>query len=227
MSTATPAARVARTYDRIAAVYDLLETPMDWFGGRRRRCRVLANAYGCVLEVGIGTGRNLALYPPGVRPTGIDISPKMLQRAQRQARRLRLDIPLEVADVEALPFGDATFDCVTATCVFCSVPDPIRGLREVARVCKPAGQVLLVEHVRPRIETLGRIFDWVSPLTKRLIGPEINRRTEDNVASAGLVIIDIRRHGIWREIRAQPGSRPAGAAEDQGNAASMASGSMP
>ena len=226
MGETTAAARVARTYDRIAAVYDLIDAPMDWFGGRRRRRRALASAYGSVLEVGIGTGRNLALYPPDVRVTGIDISPTMLQRAQLQARRLRLDITLDVADIEALPFTDATFDCVTATCVFCSVPDPVRGLREVARVCKPAGQVLLVEHVRPRIEILGRIFDWVSPLTKRLIGPEVNRRTEDNVASAGLVIIDIRRHGIWREIRAQPASRPADTSEHHDNAGSSASGSM-
>lgn len=221
----TPTARIARTYDQIAAVYDLLQTPMDWLGGGRRRRRVLAYAYGHVLEVGIGTGHALALYPPSVRLTGIDISPKMLQRARRRTRREPIDVTLEVADVETLPFPDATFDCVTATCVFCSVPDPVQGLREVARVCKPAGLVLLVEHVRPRTEILGRIFDRLSPLTKRLLGPEINRRTEDNIAAAGLDIIHIRRGGIWREIRAQP--RPTETWEDHDNTGSTASGSMP
>lgn len=178
MGETTAAARVARTYDRIAAVYDLIDAPMDWFGGRRRRRWGLANAYGSVLEVSIGTGHNLALYPPGVCLTGIDISPKMLQRAHRRAKRDGRDITLEVADAEMLPFTDTSFDCVTATCVFCSVPDPVEGLREVARVYKPTGQVLLVEHVRPRIELLGRIYDWLSPLTRRVIGAEVRRSAD-------------------------------------------------
>jgi ubiquinone/menaquinone biosynthesis C-methylase UbiE len=115
---------------------------------------------------------------------------------------------LEQADVERLPFVDASFDTVTATCVFCSVEHPVRGLEEVRRVTKPSGQVLLLEHVRPRNPLLGRLSDLLSPLTRRF-GPEINRRTEENIRKAGLDIVSVRRDGVWREIVARPGKQAA------------------
>lgn len=200
--------RVARVYDRIAPVYDLYEAPMDRLGGRDRRERVIGDAHGDVLEVGVGTGRNLELYPDDARVTGIDVSEQMLERARDRAGGLDREVELRLADVEALPFESARFDGVTATCVFCSVEDPIQGLREVRRTLKPGGEVRLLEHVRPRNPLLGKLFDWLSPLTRRLFGPEINRRTEKNVEAAGLEIVDVRRDGIWREITARRGSPP-------------------
>lgn len=128
----------------------------------------------------------------------------MLARAQERAQRLGVPVRLEQANAERLPFAAASFDTVTATCVFCSVDDPVRALEELGRVVKPDGQVLLLEHVRPRGKVLGWLADRLSPLTRRLFGPEINRRTEENVASAGLQVLDIRREGIWREIIARP-----------------------
>lgn len=193
---------VARVYDRVARLYDLYDTPMDWLGGARRRRRVLARAAGRVLEVGIGTGRNTEHYPPGVHVVGIDLSGAMLARARRRVARGGVVDGLAQGDAQRLPYPDAAFDTVTATCVFCSVADPLAGLREVRRVVKPVGQVLLLEHVRPRNRVLGWLFDVLSPFTRRLFGPSINRRTEENVAAAGLRATDIRREGIWREIRA-------------------------
>ncbi len=195
--TRRPAAVV---YDRVAGVYDWYTAPMEALGGRRARQRMLARAHGRVLELGIGTGLNLAYYPPGVELTGIDISPHMLDRARQRAARLGVTAVLEVADIEALPYPDASFDTVTATCVFCSVDDPVRGLREAARVVRPDGQVLLYEHVRPHNPVLGKLTDLVSPLTRRLFGPELNRPTERNVEAAGLKLAEVRRQGIWREI---------------------------
>lgn len=195
---------VAGTYDRVASVYDLFEAPMDWLGGTRRRRRVLAPARGETLEIGVGTGRNLAYYPPGVALTAIDLSPRMIARARRRAERLGSPVKLQQADVEQLPFEDDRFDTVTATCVFCSVADPIAGLREVRRVVRPEGRVLLLEHVRPRGRVLGWLFDRLSPFTRRFIGPEINRRTEENVARAGFQFVEVRRQGIWREMILQP-----------------------
>ena len=194
----------ARVYDRIAPIYDLMEAPMEWFGGRDRRVRVIGGAHGDVLEVGVGTGRNLTLYPPDADVTGIDISERMLERARSRASGLERRPELRVADAESLPFEDDRFDTVTATCVFCSVDDPVRGLEEIRRVVKPGGEVRLLEHVRPRSPVLGELFDWLSPLTRRLMGPEINRRTEANVEAAGLEIVEVRRDGIWREIVARP-----------------------
>ncbi len=200
-----PVSSVARVYDRVSRVYDLYETAMDRMGGRERRRRVLSGATGRVLEVGIGTGRNLEHYPAGVELTAIDISGEMLARARQRAAEMGREVQLELADVEALPFADATFDTVTATCVFCSVADPVRGLREVKRVVKSEGRVLLLEHVRPRNRVFGALFDLLTPLTRRLFGPAINRRTEDNLRSAGLELSSVRGEGIWREIVARPG----------------------
>lgn len=203
MSRTTGNADVERIYDRIAALYDLLNSPMERLGGDRRRRRLLARARGDVLEVGIGTGRNLPHYPQGVELTGIDLSEPMLERARERAHDLDRDVRLMRADVERLPFEDDRFDTVTAACVFCSVADALRGLREVRRVVKPTGRVLLLEHVRPRNPVIGKLFDVLSPLTRRLMGPEINRRTEETVRAAGFEIEEVRREGIWREIVAR------------------------
>lgn len=193
-------ARVATVYDRVAGIYDLYTVPMEALGGRRARQRLLARATGDVLELGIGTGLNLPYYPTGVRLTGIDIAPRMLDRARRRAAALGRDATLEVADIEDLPYPDGSFDTVTATCVFCSVANPVAGLREAARVLRPTGQALLYEHVRPHNPVLGTLTDLLSPLTRRLMGPELNRRTEDNVAAAGLQMTETHRRGVWREI---------------------------
>lgn len=199
--TGTPAQDpVARVYDRVARFYDLHEAPMDWLGGARRRRRVLAAAAGRVLEVGIGTGRNLAHYPPGVSLVGVDLSGAMLRRAARRAATTPSDVSLVRADLRHLPFRAAAFDTATATCVFCSVTDPVAGLREVATAVEALGRVLLLEHVRPRNRLLGWASDQLSPLTRRVFGPEINRLTERNVEVAGLRMVSVRREGIWREI---------------------------
>lgn len=208
-----PMSPVARTYDRIAWMYDAMTAPMEVLGGRTRRRRVLAAARGSVLEVGVGTGRNLDLYPAGIHLTGIDISPRMLDRARRRAGELGSEMTLEVADVEKLPFADASFDTVTATCVFCSVAHPVAGLAELGRVVREDGEVLLLEHVRPRGHVLGWLADAVTPLTRRLMGPAVNRRTEENVAAAGLEITEVRRDGVWREIRARRGASSPSAIE--------------
>lgn len=200
-----PQADVTARYDRIARFYDIVDRPMDLLGGvARRRRRLLARARGVTLEIGVGTGRNLDVYPPDADVIGIDTSANMLARASRRADRLGVPIRIELADVQQLPFADATFDTVAATCVFCSVADPLAGFREVARVVRPGGQVLLLEHVRPRTPLLGWLFDLVNPVVRRFVGPNINRRTEDNIAQSGLEVIEVRRWGIWREIVARP-----------------------
>jgi ubiquinone/menaquinone biosynthesis C-methylase UbiE len=206
MTTPAPP-RASTVYDRVAPIYDLYTAPMEALGSRRARRRLFGRARGRVLELGIGTGLNLSSYPTPIELTGVDISARMLARARRRASGLGLVARLEVADIEQLPFADGSFDSVTAACVFCSVGDPVRGLREAARVVRADGCVLLYEHVRPVNPVLGWLADRLSPLTRALMGPELNRPTERNVEAAGLRIVEVRRRGIWREIVAtRPGT---------------------
>jgi ubiquinone/menaquinone biosynthesis C-methylase UbiE len=204
MSRSESQRAVTRRYERLARVYDTYTQPMEWMGGARRRRRLLARATGTVLEVGAGTGASLPHYPPDVELVALDIAAGMLTRAHRCAQRGGRAVHLVQADAHRLPFADGAFDTTVATCVFCSVADPVRGLAELARVTNPQGRVLLLEHVRPRNRLLGRLFDWLSPLTRRCFGPAINRRTEANARAAGLELVDVRAEAIWREIAAKP-----------------------
>ncbi len=148
----------------------------------RLRDRIIGDR---ALEVGVGTGKNLPYYPRDVKVTAIDLSPRMLERARRRASGLGLEVELQQMDVQHLAFPDHVFDTVFATFVFCSVPDPVLGLRELRRVCKSGGRLLLLEHMRPDNPILGLLFDLLNPMVVRMMGANINRGTMENVRRAG------------------------------------------
>jgi phosphatidylethanolamine/phosphatidyl-N-methylethanolamine N-methyltransferase len=176
-------------YDRIAPFYDLMEAIVERFVYRRWREKLWSRVRGeRVLEVGVGTGKNVPYYPAGAQVTAVDLSENMLQRARRRAQELSIVVDLHVMDAQRLDFPDASFDAVVASFVFCSVPDPVVGLRELARVVKPDGQILLLEHVRVNKPLIGRLMDWLDPFVLRLMGPHINRRTVENVKKAALEV---------------------------------------
>jgi phosphatidylethanolamine/phosphatidyl-N-methylethanolamine N-methyltransferase len=181
-----PSKRTQRRYDRLAFAYDIMEAPLERFrfaGWRQRlRNRIKGPA---ALEVGVGTGKNFPYYPSGVQIVGVDLSPRMLANARRKASNRDLSVDLREMDVQNLDFPDHRFDTVFATFVFCSVPDPVDGLRELRRVCTPTGRLLLLEHMRPENVVLGLIFDALNPMVVRMMGANINRRTMDNIRSAG------------------------------------------
>lgn len=159
------------------------------------------------MEVGVGTGKNIPYYPDGVHVTAIDLSEGMLSRARRLAKTLGLDVDLRQMDAQKLDFPADSFDTVVATFVFCSVPDPVIGLKELGRVCKPDGEIRLIEHMRARSEALGVLMDAANPLVVRTMGPNINRRTVENVTKAGLEIErveDLSVQGIFKLIIAKP-----------------------
>jgi ubiquinone/menaquinone biosynthesis C-methylase UbiE len=111
----------------------------------------------------------------------------MLRRAEDKASKQRIKVHLQQMDVQHLEFED-TFDTVVATFVFCSVPDPVRGMREIERVCKPGGKVVLLEHVLSANRLLGWLMNLANPLVVRAIGANINRATVENVSKGGLVV---------------------------------------
>lgn len=180
-----------RRYNRIAPVYDAMGVLMEWIYKPWRR-RVWSLIKGPkVIEVGVGTGKNLAYYPSNVDMTGVDLSDRMLRRAQRKAISLEENVDLRLMDVEDLEFTPNTFDEAVATFVFCSVPEPISGLKELARVVSPGGRIFLLEHVRARLHLLGRLMDWLDPLISRMMGLHINRDTVENVRQSGLSIEEV------------------------------------
>lgn len=178
--------KTRQKWDAASRTFDLFA-----FGEERRfgphKRRLFSKIRGETLMVAAGTGNDFQFFPPGEHIVAIDISPKMLERAARKAAVYSGRIELHEMDVCALPYPDASFDTVATVCTFCSVPRPVAGLRELYRVLKPGGQLLMFEHVRSRIAGLGRLMDLMTLLSRRL-GPELNRDTVGNVLKAGFTL---------------------------------------
>jgi len=186
---------VRRKYDRVAWMYDFMESPMEFFSFADFRRDLLSQARGKILEIGVGTGKNLPWYPPGADLTGIDVSPRMLERARKKAEERGMHPRLEVMDVERMAFPDRTFDTAVSTFVFCSVLHPQRGLAEIRRVLKKGGTALFLEHVRSDNTLAGAVMDLVNPVINALVGPHINRRTVDFIEEAGFEILSVENRG--------------------------------
>ncbi len=194
-----------KRYDRIAPFYDLLEAPMEGLFLRPWRERLWAKVSGHhILEVGVGTGKNFAFYPKDARVTAIDFSPLMLKQAALARARKATPVELALMDVQALDYADNSFDTIVSSCVFCSVPLPNKGLKELFRVCKPGGQVLLLEHVISAKPKLAAIMNFLDPLVVRLVGAHINRDTVKNVKACSFssVRLDKESGDIFKLIEA-------------------------
>lgn len=197
--------KIKKRYNRISGIYEVMDRMIKevW------RRELLENVSGKVLEVGIGTGANLPFYPKQILSlTGIDFSKGMLKYAREKVSKENYSFPIELieADIQALPFPDNTFDTVVSTCVFCSVPDPLVGLKELRRVCKPNGRIFMLEHMRSDIKLVGIVMDMLNPLTVRLWGANINRETVKNIELAGLKIVSDSplMTSIFRELAVYP-----------------------
>src|SRR5229473_1319653 len=188
--TPTDAGKPKTTSHRFfAAFYERLSR-----GGSERsfmeplRKEIIDQARGLVLEIGAGNGLNFAFYDPDTveRVEATEPDSAMLGYARERAAAARVPVNLTQAPVENLPFADESFDSVVVTLVFCSVGDPLRGLREVRRVLKPGGSLLMVEHVSARGAIAATIQNIITPITRVVAGNcHWNRNTEKTVIEAG------------------------------------------
>ncbi|MCX7087917.1 MAG: methyltransferase domain-containing protein [Methylococcales bacterium] len=196
---------IIKRYNRLAPYYDGMEAVIEGLLFSRWRKRLWSKVEGeHILEVGVGTGKNFSYYPKNTRLTAIDFSPDMLALAQQKRVRKGIDVHLDLMDVEQLYYADNSFDTVVATFVFCSVAAPRRGLRELYRVCKPGGQVILLEHVLSSKPLLARMMHLLNPLVLAAVGANINRETIKNVQACGFnqVLVDARCGDIIKLIQA-------------------------
>ena len=201
--------RVRAIYERMAAGYDRMIGTWERLLFEDGRQWVCSQAAGDVLEVGVGTGRNLDRYPSGVQLVGIDLSPAMLDLAKARAREVGRDVDLQLGDAHALEFASESFDTVVVTLALCAVPDDRQAIREIARVLRPAGRFVWLEHVRSHIGPVRWVQRLVDPLFVRLEADHLLRDPIDHINQEPFVIERLERSRLGYIQRGV--ARPTGA----------------
>jgi ubiquinone/menaquinone biosynthesis C-methylase UbiE len=209
--------RVWQEIRRVEAIYDELAPKWDASVGRserlligkRMRAAVGEQLQGDVLEIGTGTGatlRSLGHSGQITSFTGIDLSTGMLNQARQVAAGLQFPVDLRQMDATRLDFPDDSFDTVTVSLTLCTVPDPAQTLREMARVCRPAGRIVLLEHVLSPNPVVGWLQRRISPAQEWMLGCHLDRTTDRLVRNLGLGVErdESRLFGIFHLIVAQP-----------------------
>jgi ubiquinone/menaquinone biosynthesis C-methylase UbiE len=196
--------RVRELQDKEAPRYDRQISFFErvLFGGGREW--VCTRAKGEVLELAAGTLRNLPHYPPGVNLTAVELSPEMAAIGRRRAEELGRSVDLRVGDVQKLDLPDESFDTVTCTLGFCTIPDTTAAAREAYRVLRPGGQLLLLEHVRSPVRAVRGVERLLEPLFIRFMADHLTREPLDYLPKAGFEIDEVERSkwGIVERLRA-------------------------
>jgi len=202
---------VGRVYDAtwgrgFAALYDFFFKSVEEAGLRDMRRELLSEARGRTIDIGSGTGANLELYPADVELTMAEPDPHMTRQLRGKLAESDREVEFVAAGAESLPFEDASFDTAVFTLVLCTVPEPRAALDEVARVLKPGGRMLFLEHVRAEDPGLAR---WQDRLEKpwRFVGDgcHCNRDTVATIESSPLRLEQVERD---RLPKAPPITRP-------------------
>lgn len=190
--------KIRKRYNRAARFYDILESPMEMMALREWRIDLMKELEGNILEIGVGTGKNIEYYPDDISITAIDFSEGMLQKAREKAEKYNKNVTLIQMDAQDMKFPDNTFDTIFTTCVYCSVPDPVKGLKEMRRVCKPNGKIIMIEHVRSEKWLLGAVMDILNPIVVTTYGANINRKTVENIYKSGFT--DVNLNSLYGDI---------------------------
>lgn len=203
-----------KRYNTTSAIYNLMEWPVEQLWYKKWRTMLWRQVGGPeVLEIGVGTGKNIPYYRQDLQVTGIDLSPGMLAYARKKLGHLK-DVDVEAAlremDVQEMGFRDHTFNDVVATFVFCSVPDPVLGLKEALRVTRPGGRIFLLEHMIPDYTLPAAIMKKLDAPFHYISGVHIARNTLNNIEKAGWKVEetrDLTRGGIFKYIQASKPNR--------------------
>jgi ubiquinone/menaquinone biosynthesis C-methylase UbiE len=181
-----------------ALTYDRQLAKVEQAGLGELRQKLLVEASGRVLEVGGGTGANLAYYGPEVELTITEPEPSMLRRLNRRIRERAPQAEVLQAPAEELPFEDDTFDVAVSTLVLCGVDDQARALHELRRVLRPGGRLIFIEHVRSDEPGLGRWQDRLNGLNKLVACCDCNRRTLDSISAAGFEVTEVEHTSLQK-----------------------------
>ena len=192
----TPAARQRRVWDRAASGYDkqIAFFERTWFSGGREWLG--ERAHGRVLEVAIGTGRNLLYYPTDVTVVGVDLSPAMLSVARQRAARLGRDVDLREGDAQHLTFDDASFDTAVCALSLCTIPSPVAAVGEMRRVLRPGGRLLLLDHIGSTWPPVYAAQWLLERVTIPAAGEHFTRRQIPLVKAAGFQIVEADRLSV-------------------------------
>jgi ubiquinone/menaquinone biosynthesis C-methylase UbiE len=196
------------TYERIAFAYDFLDAPYEFLWKRALRKQIFEGLRGAVLDAGVGTGCNFVAYPAGVRAFGCDASAAMLERARARADRLGLHVDLRRTDLTRLDWPDAAFDAIVATFVFACIDDDEQAaaLSELRRVCKPGGEIRIVDYRLSSRPLARRVQELRSAWLNGTFAASYTPSTEQHFGPAGLEVIDERflRGDTVKMIRLRP-----------------------
>jgi ubiquinone/menaquinone biosynthesis C-methylase UbiE len=201
--------KIKNRYDRIAPIYDSLEWLMEKAKMREWRKNFwdkvksrLPIENGKILEAGVGTGKNIKYYPEDIEIYAIDFSENMIKESKIKLEKYYKKANLVKMDIQDLDFPDNYFDIIVTSCVFCSVPDPVKGLRELKRVLKKDGSIFMLEHVKSQNRPVGKLMDYFNWVSLYTWGANINRETVKNIKKADLKIVKVKNifYDIVKEI---------------------------
>ena len=186
--------KTAEKYSRISQLYDTFEYPIERVLFQKLRTKAISYAQKNTLEVGVGTGKNLPYYDPDIILTAIDFSSGMLEVAHKKQKDVQVKhLQLYKMDVQQLAFDSNSFDTVVSTFVFCTVPDPIAGLKEVYRVLKPSGTAIFLEHMKSHYSLVNIPLYVMNVFSTHLLGTSMVRETQKNIELVDFTIESVKK----------------------------------